>query len=186
MEHNIIQLDVVKAVAAVKSAIRQTRRTMMLNANKNALALYYGIGRYISQSQKKSNWGDKVLENISSLLQQEMPGLKEFSKTQLKRMRAFYLAWKDYYSTPSFPLNNDNIAGIANATNYEEVIISPLTTEQFDKSTLDAFLTVQFSHHYEILQRAETLDERLFSSIRLQVDISQLLRMEEYESQLNR
>ena len=27
---------------------------------------------------------------------------------------------------------------------------------------MDAFLTVQFSHHYEILQRAETLEERLF------------------------
>ena len=48
MEQNIIQSDVVKAVAAIKSAIQQTRRTMMLNANKNALALYYGIGRYIS------------------------------------------------------------------------------------------------------------------------------------------
>lgn len=162
VEQNIIQLDVVKAVAAIKSAIQQTRRTMMLNANKNSLALYYGIGRYISQSQNNSNWGDKVLENISLLLQQEMPGLKGFSKTQLKRMKAFYLAWRDFYNTPSFPLNNDHRAEIANTTNCEEVVISPLTTDQFDKSTLDAFLTVQFSHHYEILQRAETLDERLF------------------------
>lgn len=37
-----------------------------------------------------------------------------------------------------------------------------MITDQFDKATLDAFLTVQFSHHYEILQRAETLEERLF------------------------
>lgn len=162
MEQNIIQLDVAKAVAAIKSAIQQTRRSVMLNANKNSLALYFGIGRYISRSQNNSNWGDKVLENISSLLQQEMPGLKGFSKTQLKRMKAFYLAWKDYYNTPSFSLNNDNRAEIANATNCEEVIIGPLTTDQFDKATLDAFLTVQFSHHYEILQRAASLEERLF------------------------
>lgn len=162
MEQNIIQLDFAKAVAAIKSAIQQTRRSVMLNANKNSLALYFGIGRYISRSQNNSNWGDKVLENISSLLQQEMPGLKGFSKTQLKRMKAFYLAWKDYYNTPSFSLNNNNRAEIANATNCEEVIIGPLTTDQFDKATLDAFLTVQFSHHYEILQRAETLEERLF------------------------
>ena len=84
MEQNIIQTDVVKAVAAIKSAIQLTRKTMMLSANKNALALYYGIGRYIYQSQKRSSWGDKILETISSLLQQEMPGLKGFSKTQLK------------------------------------------------------------------------------------------------------
>lgn len=36
IEQNIIQLDVVKAVAAIKSAIQQTRRTMMLNANKKS------------------------------------------------------------------------------------------------------------------------------------------------------
>ena len=48
MEQNIIQTDVVKAVAAIKSAIQLTRKTMMLSANKNALALYYGIGRYLS------------------------------------------------------------------------------------------------------------------------------------------
>ena len=162
MEQNIIQSDIVKAVAAIKSAIQQTRRTMMLNANKNALALYYGIGRYISQSQKKSNWGDKVLETISSLLQQEMPGLRGFSKTQLKRMRMFYTVWHEYFNVPSFSQNNKNITKFSNIIDYEDVVISPLTTDQFDKSTLEAFLTVQFSHHYEILQRANTLNERLF------------------------
>ena len=40
MEQNIIQTDVVKAAAAIKSTIQLTRKTMMLSANKNALALY--------------------------------------------------------------------------------------------------------------------------------------------------
>ena len=34
MEQNIIQTDVVKAAAAIKSAIQLTRKTMMLSANK--------------------------------------------------------------------------------------------------------------------------------------------------------
>ena len=135
---------------------------MMLSANKNALALYYGIGRYIYQSQKRSSWGDKILETISSLLQQEMPGLKGFSKTQLKRMKSFYLAWRDYFRAPSDFPNNSSIADFTNITDCEDVVIGPLTTDQFDKATLDAFLTVQFTHHYEILQRTDTLNERLF------------------------
>ena len=147
MEQNIIQTDVVKAVAAIKSAIQLTRKTMMLSANKNALALYYGIGRYICQSQKRSSWGDKILETISSLLQQEMPGLKGFSKTQLKRMKSFYLAWQNYFRTPSDFTNNNSIADFTNITDCEDVVIGPLTTDQFDKATLDAFLTVQFTHH---------------------------------------
>lgn len=36
MEQNIIQTDVVKAAAAIKSVIQLTRKTMMLSANKNA------------------------------------------------------------------------------------------------------------------------------------------------------
>ena len=162
MEQNIIQSDVVKAVAAIKSAIQQTRRTMMLNANKNALALYYGIGRYISQSQKKSNWGDKVLETISSLLQQEMPGLKGFSKSSLKRMRIFYKCWQNYFDFTNTDIKNSIIAIDNEYTDNGPIIIGPLTTDQFDKATLDAFLTVQFTHHCIILSQVEDVNERLF------------------------
>ena len=149
-------------MAAIKSAIQQTRRTMMLNANKNALALYYGIGRYISQSQKKSNWGDKVLENISSLLQQEMPGLKGFSKTSLKRMRIFYKCWQNYFDLTNTDGRNSIIAISDEDADNKPIIIGPLTTDQFDKATLDAFLTVQFTHHCIILSQVEDVNERLF------------------------
>lgn len=162
MEQNTIQSDVVKAVANIKFAIQQTRRTMMLNANKNALALYYGIGRYISQSQKKSNWGDKVLETISSLLQQEMPGLKGFSKTSLKRMRVFYKCWQSYFDFANASDKNSIIAIPEEFADNEPIIIGPLTTDQFDKATLNAFLTVQFTHHSIILSQTEDVNERLF------------------------
>ncbi len=33
----------------------------------------------------------------------------------------------------------------------DEITIGQLITDQFDKATLEAFLTVQFTHHYEIL-----------------------------------
>ena len=62
---------------------------------------------------------------------------------------------------PDFP-KNSSIADFTNITDSEDVVIGPLTTDQFDKATLDAFLTVQFTHHYEILQRTDTLNERLF------------------------
>ena len=91
-----------------------------------------------------------------------MPGLKGFSKTQLKRMRTFYLAWNEYFNVPSVAQNGKNITRLSSAVDYEGVIIGPLITDQFDESTLKAFLTVQFSHHYEILQQAKTLNERLF------------------------
>ncbi len=77
-------------------------------------------------------------------------------------MKSFYLAWQNYFRTPSDFPNNSSIADFTNITDCEDVVIGPLTTDQFDKATLDAFLTVQFTHHYEILQRTDTLNERLF------------------------
>ena len=91
-----------------------------------------------------------------------MPGLKGLSKTQLKRMKSFYLAWQNYFRTLSDFTNNSYITDFTNITDCEDVVIGPLTTDQFDKATLDAFLAVQFTHHYEILQRTNTLNERLF------------------------
>ena len=44
----------------------------------------------------------------------------------------------------------------------DEITIGQLITDQFDKATLEAFLTVQFTHHYEILRRSESINERLF------------------------
>lgn len=91
-----------------------------------------------------------------------MPGLKGLSKTQLKRMKSFYLAWQNYFRTLSDFTNNSSITYFTNITVCEDIVIGPLTTDQFDKATLDAFLAVQFTHHYEILQRTNTLNERLF------------------------
>lgn len=73
MEQNIIQTDIHRAVEAIKVAILQTRRKVMIQANKDSLALNYSIGGYISCRKQTSHWGDKVLDAISSQLQQELP-----------------------------------------------------------------------------------------------------------------
>ena len=88
MEQNIIQTDVVKAVAAIKSAIQLTRKTMMLSANKNALALYYGIGRYICQSQKRSSWGDKMMH----FLQYSLPIIMKYCNVQTHSMKDCFIS----------------------------------------------------------------------------------------------
>lgn len=59
-------------------------------------------------------------------------------------MKTFYLAWQNYFRTPSDFPKNSSIADFTNITDSEDVVIGPLTTDQFDKATLDAFLTVQF------------------------------------------
>lgn len=61
--------------------------------NQEQLALYYGIGRYVSVNTRKKNWGNGILVQISERLNLELPGLRGFSERNLKNMRTFYETW---------------------------------------------------------------------------------------------
>lgn len=78
----------------------------MIQANKDSQALNYSIGGYISCRKQTSHWGDKVLDAISSQLQQELPGLRGFTKSNLKKMCVFYEGWKEFFGIIFFKGNN--------------------------------------------------------------------------------
>lgn len=164
MEQTIKQNDIYSAVKYIKEAIMQARYRVMHNANREALALYYSVGGYLMSSVEQAQWGDKVVEAISEQLQQELPGLRGFSKANIKKMRIFYDKWKDIFGS----LSTNQIAHTGGwviepqKSDNQHFVIGSLTTNQFDKDTLDAFLTVQFTHHYVILTHTDTLEERLY------------------------
>ena len=78
------------AVDVIKTAILQSQARATQAVNQEQLALYYGIGRYISMNTRNKNWGTGAIETISKRLQQELPGLRGFGVSSLKNMRAFY------------------------------------------------------------------------------------------------
>jgi hypothetical protein len=55
--------------------------------------LYYGIGRYVSLNSREGFWGTGAIEQISTMLQKEMPGLRGFSASNIKKMRIFFEEW---------------------------------------------------------------------------------------------
>ena len=82
------------AVQVIKTAILQSQQKALKAINQEQLALYYGIGRYVSANTRKKNWGKGALTAISEQLRKELPGLKGFSATNLKNMRIFYEEWR--------------------------------------------------------------------------------------------
>ena len=80
------RLDEIKALAGV---------------NQEQLALYYGIGRYISQNTRQGVWGKDAIATISRQLSMELPGLKGFSATNLRLMRIFYEEWQSLEASSS-------------------------------------------------------------------------------------
>lgn len=82
------------AVKQIKTAILQSQAKALKGVNQEQLALYYGIGRYISQNSREGFWGKDAISTISRQLSIEMPELKGFSPRNLRNMRLFYEEWK--------------------------------------------------------------------------------------------
>ena len=105
MDENIIIAsagsELNNAVQVIKDAILQSQQRALKAINQEQLALYYGIGRYISINTRKKNWGSGFIASISEQLRKELPGLKGFSARNLKYMHMFYEQWKQLESPNS-------------------------------------------------------------------------------------
>ena len=106
MEQKQITATYADAVKAIKEAILESRYRAARLVNKEVLALYYAIGGYISVQCRAARWGSNAIGTISELLQQELPGLRGFSETSIKRMRIFYEAWCSMFENR--PLSADD------------------------------------------------------------------------------
>lgn len=78
------------AVDVIKTAILQSQARAAKAVNREQLALYYSIGKYVSDNSREGTWGTGAIETISQTLQKELPGLRGFSPSSIKNMRQFY------------------------------------------------------------------------------------------------
>lgn len=152
--------DYIEAVKAIKEAIQQSRYRVAKLVNSEVLSLYYAVGRYISLSSRNARYGTNALHIISQQLQQEMPGLSGFSESSMKRMRRFYEGWCNIIENR--PLAVDDLGVSIIPFDNKTIVIRPLTVDEFTKDQMNDFLSVPFIHHYEILTKTTTLNERLF------------------------
>ena len=156
------------AVNVIKTAILQSQARAAKAVNQEQLALYFGIGRYISENTRNNGWGTGVLKQISESLRLELPGLRGFSETNLKNMRMFYEAWKDIESNSSVAtdeLGNLQSSAIDIRTqnvDNEQNTIRQLQLTNYTEFPLAEFLSISFTHHIAIINNAKDFDERLF------------------------
>ena len=156
------------AVDVIKTAILQSQARAAKAVNQEQLALYYGIGRYISENTRNYGWGTGVLKQISDSLKLELPGLRGFSETNLKNMRMFYEAWMSIESNSSVATDEltDSQSAADNkslqASNNEQIAIRQLQLTNYTEFPLAEFLSISFTHHIAIINHVKTYDERIF------------------------
>ena len=165
-----------QAVADIKAAILQGQYEACKGVNRIQLAVYFGIGKYVSQHSRKGTWGMSALEVISNQLRRELPGLRGYSATSLRNMRKFYENWimldgnsasalaelqstdnqRDIKSASTLAKNSTtaiaDISSVAtderNAIDIYHTIQAPVT-EHFP---IEDFFRVPFTHHIRIIE----------------------------------
>lgn len=150
----------IAAVAAIKAAILKSQARAAQAVNQEQLALYYGIGKYISLNSRECKWGTGAIKSISELLRNELPGLRGFSETSLKKMRLFYEQWQLLENRPPVAGDLEELDNKAIIDGYTILALN----RQPSAGDLDIndFLSLSFTHHDEILSKTSTIEERVF------------------------
>jgi predicted nuclease of restriction endonuclease-like (RecB) superfamily len=144
-----------ETIKQLKTAILSSRYRVAVLANKEMLGLYFAVGKLISEKAHQEKWGSKALDILSTDLQNELPGLRGFSASNIKKMRVFFETWSDYFTIGSLVTNQFEKSQI-NEIQY--VKIGSMASNQL---AID-FQKVGFSHHFEILSKTKTIEERVF------------------------
>lgn len=150
------------AVKQIKTAILQSQAKALKGVNQEQLALYYGIGRFISQNSRAGFWGKDAIDTISRQLSTEVPGLRGFSPRNLRNMRMFYEEWKCLDTnladaSAKLDLGNKSADESANLDSCKS--LAPL---EITDIPIVAFFSIGFSHHTLILSKTKTLEERRY------------------------
>ncbi len=158
-----------QAVETIKTAILHSQARAARNVSANQLALYFSVGGYISLNTRQQQWGSGAIETISERLQKELPGLQGFSPTSIKNMRQFYETWcPNVFRQPvAGELKEyDNEPIIIRQPAAGELQLTPsrldFSRDVFDIELAHDFLSISFTHHMEILNKTNTLEQRLF------------------------
>ena len=98
---NILEENIAESIAyqqaVTKSLLRikQGRTNIALSANIELVKLYWDIGQIIHDLQESEGWGSNFVNFYAKDLQKAHPEMTGFSRSNVFRIRAFFLTYKD-------------------------------------------------------------------------------------------
>lgn len=122
-------------LAELKKTIQACQLRAIVAANKELVRLYWTIGKIIVQRQEKSGWGSKFIEKLTKDLQNEFPGIEGFSKSNIFRMRAFYIEYSK---------------------------VAPAVRQFEELGNLGVLTRIPWSHNVVLMEKLDNIDERIW------------------------
>lgn len=178
----------IHAANAIKEAILAAQYEAARGVNNIQLMLYFAIGRFISANSRKGHWGTDAIGTISRLLRADLPGLRGYSETNIKRMRGFFEEWKELdplngipnsaIQTVDLSLSEKEVANESftispvqmgeihtnpiSVASIDEIAVLPFNFPTIDAFPANDFRSTGFTHHCIILAQCKSREQRLF------------------------
>ncbi len=165
MKSKQLSLDFIKQL---KQQILASRYVVAKIANAEMLRLYFSVGRMVENEFQKNKWGAKVNDEIATRLQKELPGLRGFSGSNIRKMRLFFQGWSGTETicptlSDKFKNREDSILPtLTSNLQKEEKPNSSTPSSQLENAEAIAFFSISFSHHYEILLHIKNEADRWY------------------------
>lgn len=149
--------------------IIELHRTRALKVvNNESLFICWNVGQYVSQKVRTSEWGNKVVMQLSEYLRTKDPSLKGYSRRNIYNMVSFF----ETYSSPQFIqllktfnsqnelVQNEALQSIDNEVNE---IVQFETAQLGDVVEFPKILSIiNWTSHVEILSSCKFPEEKLF------------------------
>ncbi|MGM9796844.1 MAG: YhcG family protein [Parabacteroides sp.] len=78
----------------ITARIRSAQYEALKAVNKEIIALYWEVGKRITEQQTALGWGKSVVENLSRDIQKEFPGIQGFGVRNMWNMARFYTEYQ--------------------------------------------------------------------------------------------
>src|SRR5258706_111934 len=86
----------IQLLSEIKQRVRAAQYDALKAVNKELITLYWDIGAAIVGRQTAGTWGKAVVNRLAKDLQEEFPGIRGLSASNLWRMRNFYQAYSQH------------------------------------------------------------------------------------------
>jgi predicted nuclease of restriction endonuclease-like (RecB) superfamily len=84
----------VQILSALKQKIWSTQVKTFTTVNQELIALYWHIGKVVTEQQEINSWGLDVIDQLVKDLQLAFPGFEGCSRTNILRMQAFFMSYQ--------------------------------------------------------------------------------------------
>ena len=121
--------------------------------NQELVSLYWDIGRMIALKQQEASWGNAVVERIAADLQTAWPDRDGFSRTNVFRMRSFYLAYSQGVTVVPQPVGQ-----LAQAAESQEIGKVPQAVGQLPP----ALAVIPWGHNISLVEKLDNTEARLW------------------------